>query len=123
MLLRAGLTPAPRRDGPTWREFLRAQADGIVACDFFCVDTILLRRLYGSLTIEVLAPLKVVKRSSGYNKKLKTRQSYIEYALNIEGGKYAVGVTRTYVRIASKGGGYWREEVTHLLKSDVPKGN
>jgi len=35
ILRRAGLGPAPRRDGPTWREFLAAQAKGIVACDFF----------------------------------------------------------------------------------------
>jgi putative transposase len=53
VLLRAGLSPAPRRDGPTWREFLHAQADGILACDFFCVDTILLRRLYVLVFIEI----------------------------------------------------------------------
>ena len=45
VVLGARLEPAPRRDGPTWREFLHAQAVGILACDFFCVDTILLRRL------------------------------------------------------------------------------
>jgi hypothetical protein len=39
ILLGAGLKPAPRRDGPTWREFLHAQAAGIIACDFFCIDT------------------------------------------------------------------------------------
>jgi hypothetical protein len=44
VLARAGLRPTPRRSGPTWREFLRAQAAGIVACDFFCVETALLRR-------------------------------------------------------------------------------
>jgi hypothetical protein len=35
MLLNAGLEPAPRRSGPTWREFLGQQAAGILACDFF----------------------------------------------------------------------------------------
>jgi putative transposase len=46
LLARAGLGPAPRRSGPGWREFLRAQAAGIVACDFFTVDSVFLRRYY-----------------------------------------------------------------------------
>ena len=46
LLAGAGLEPAPRRAGPSWREFLRSQAAGIVACDFFTVETILLRRFY-----------------------------------------------------------------------------
>ena len=46
LLARAGLGPAPRRSGPGWREFLRAQAASIVACDFFTVESVLLRRYY-----------------------------------------------------------------------------
>ena len=42
----AGIDPAPRRSGPTWRQFLHAQAAGIVAVDFVHVDTALLKRLY-----------------------------------------------------------------------------
>jgi putative transposase len=38
LLLRGGLGPAPRR-GLSWGEFLRVQADGILACDFFTVET------------------------------------------------------------------------------------
>jgi putative transposase len=53
LLARAGLGPAPRRSGPSWREFLRAQAASIVACDFFTVDTALLRRYYVLFFIEL----------------------------------------------------------------------
>ncbi len=42
----AGIDPAPRRTGPTWREFLTAQAEGVIAVDFFHLDTVLGRRLY-----------------------------------------------------------------------------
>jgi putative transposase len=46
LLRRHGLGPAPRRTGPTWAQFLRAQAEGIVACDFFTVETIWLQTLH-----------------------------------------------------------------------------
>jgi len=46
LLAHARLEPAPRRSGPSWREFLRAQAASIVACDFFTVETVFLRRYY-----------------------------------------------------------------------------
>ena len=48
----AGIDPAPRRSGPTWKQFLTAQARGIVAVDFVHVDTVLLRRLYALIVIE-----------------------------------------------------------------------
>jgi transposase InsO family protein len=53
VLRAAGLEPAPRRDGPIWSEFLHAQADGILACDFFTVETVFLRTLYVLFFIEV----------------------------------------------------------------------
>jgi transposase InsO family protein len=53
ILLRAGLDPAPRRTGPTWREFLRTQAAGILATDFFTVETIGLTTLYVLFFIEL----------------------------------------------------------------------
>jgi putative transposase len=48
----AGVEPAPRRSGPTWREFLTAQAQGIIAADFFHIDTALGRRLYALAFLE-----------------------------------------------------------------------
>lgn len=53
VLRRAGIDPAPRRSGPTWREFIRAQAKGTLACDFFTVETAWLRTLYVLFFIEV----------------------------------------------------------------------
>ncbi len=46
ILKRHGVESSPRRSGPTWAEFLAAQAKGLMACDFFSVDTVLLGRLY-----------------------------------------------------------------------------
>ena len=48
----AGIDPAPRRAGPTWRQFLHAQAAGILAVDFLHVDTALLKRLCVLVFIE-----------------------------------------------------------------------
>jgi hypothetical protein len=48
----AGIDPAPRRAGPTWRQFLTAQAHAMIACDFFTVDTVLLNRIYVLVFIE-----------------------------------------------------------------------
>jgi putative transposase len=48
----AGSDPAPRRAGPTWRQFLSAQAHAILAVDFAHVDTVFLRRLYILVVIE-----------------------------------------------------------------------
>jgi putative transposase len=48
----ASVGPAPRRSGPTWREFLAAQARAIIACDFLVVETALLKRLHVLVFIE-----------------------------------------------------------------------
>ena len=53
ILKRAGVDPAPRRNGQTWRQFLTMQAKTIIATDFFTVDTVLLKRLYVLFVIEL----------------------------------------------------------------------
>ena len=53
LLLSNGLRPAPRRASVTWRTFLRAQAAGIVATDFFTVETVRLKTLYVLFFIEL----------------------------------------------------------------------
>jgi putative transposase len=52
-LARHHLPPAPRRASTTWGAFLRAQAAGILATDFFTVETVLLKTLYVLFVIEI----------------------------------------------------------------------
>ncbi len=53
VLRRNGVSPAPRRSGPSWRVFLRQQAASVIACDFFTVETVSLRRIYVLFFIEL----------------------------------------------------------------------
>jgi putative transposase len=53
LLAAAGIGTAPRRTGPSWQAFLRAQAATMLACDFFTVETLTLRRFYVLFFIEL----------------------------------------------------------------------
>ncbi len=53
ILRRRGIEPSRSRTGPTWTAFLRSQASTMLACDFFTVDTVLLRRLHVLFFIEI----------------------------------------------------------------------
>jgi transposase InsO family protein len=55
-LTKAGIGPAPRRTGPAWSQFLRSQAEAILACDFFTVD------LPGGTRAQVLAVIEHATR-------------------------------------------------------------
>jgi transposase InsO family protein len=53
ILHRAGVEPAPRRSGPSWKQFLTTQAHAMLACDFFTVDTVFLKRVYVLFFLEI----------------------------------------------------------------------
>jgi hypothetical protein len=53
LLKRHRVPPAPRRDGPTWAQFLSAHAGAILACDFFTVETVLLKTLHVLVFMEI----------------------------------------------------------------------
>jgi hypothetical protein len=53
ILHNAGVDPAPRRSGPTWTQFLTAQAHPILSCDLFTVDTVFLQRIYVLFFVEI----------------------------------------------------------------------
>ncbi len=53
ILRNAGREPFPNRTGPTWSEFIGSQAHAMLATDFFCVDTVALRRFYVLFFIEI----------------------------------------------------------------------
>ena len=96
ILQQAGIDPAPRRSSETWRQFLRAQASGIVACDFFAVDTVLFRRLYVLVFIE-----------------LATRQVYLAGITTNPTGEWATQQARNIITTLSE-----RTEPTRFLIHD-----
>jgi hypothetical protein len=53
ILHNAGVDPAPRRCGPTWKQFLTAQAHTILSCDFFTVDAMFLQRIYVLFFVQI----------------------------------------------------------------------
>jgi putative transposase len=87
-LRRHGLDPTPRPTATSWRAFLRHQAAGIVACDFFTVDTIWRRRLYVLFFIE-----------------LATRRVHLAGVTTKPDGGWIAQQTRNLLLATAEGGG------------------
>jgi putative transposase len=84
LLRTARLGPAPRRTGPTWTEFLRAQADGIIAGDFFTVETAWLRTLYVLVFIELGSRRIHLSASTAHPDSAWVTQQARNLALNLD---------------------------------------
>jgi hypothetical protein len=79
--------PTPRRSGPSWSEFLRAQAPRCAGCDFFTVETLFLKTLYVLFFIE-----------------LETRRVHVagvSEALTQPGSPSRAGISRLTLRIGT----------------------
>lgn len=79
------LGPAPRRTGPTWSEFLRAQAKGIIACDFFCVESVWLRPLYVLVFIELHTRRVFVTASTAHPDSAWVSQQARNLSMDLDG--------------------------------------
>ena len=90
LLRTARLGPAPRRSGPTWTEFLRAQADGIIACDFFTVETAWLRTLYILVFIELGSRRIHLSPSTAHPDSAWVTQQARNLTMNLDGRSPAV---------------------------------
>lgn len=92
------MDPASRRIGPTWREFLTNQAEGIIAVDHFHLDTVLGRRLYAlehstrrlHITCVTAHPTRdwAVQQARNVATDLGTRIESLRFLLRDRDGKY-----------------------------------
>jgi nicotinamidase-related amidase len=99
----AGIDPAPRRSGSTWREFLTTRAEGIIAADFFHIDTALGERLYALAFLEhgtrrlhitgvTTHPTRnwTAQQARNLAAELDTRTEALRFLLRDRDGKYGV---------------------------------
>ena len=84
----AGIGPAPRRKGPTWKQILTAQARGILAVDFVHVDTVLLGRIYALIVIK--HGTRRVHLAGISARALRIHLSAQQFARGVRGGVLAI---------------------------------
>jgi transposase InsO family protein len=94
------LGPAPRRSGPSWNEFLHTQARGVLACDFFTVETAWLRTLYVLFFVELRSrrvhlagatanPDSAWMRQQARNLAIEERLDNVRFVLHDRDGKFS----------------------------------
>jgi hypothetical protein len=132
LLRRHGLGPAPRRTGPTWAQFLRAQAEGIVACDLFTVETIRLKTLHVLFFIQlssrrvVLAGVTanpdsawVTQQARNAAMALNDRGVSIRFLLRDHDAKFSRGFDDVF---GSEGGQVLRTPIGRRRRMHMPSG-
>jgi hypothetical protein len=101
VLRRHHVPPAPRREGPTWQQFLRSQAEGILATDFFTVDTAFFRRYCVLFVIELRSRIVhvlgvtanpdddwVTRVARNFTAELEDNGCHLEYLVRDRGTKF-----------------------------------
>lgn len=116
-----GIDPAPRRTSTTWRQFLRRQAAGIVACDFFSVDTVTLRQLH----VLFFVHHGIRRVFVGGVTTNPTWDWVTQCARNVSGGLYEAGIAVKYL-LRDRDGKFgpsfdavWQGEGASVLRSPV----
>jgi putative transposase len=112
ILHQAGIEPAPRRCGPTWRQFLTAQARTMIACDFFTVETVFLNRIYVLFFVELATRrvhlagvtghptgLWVVQQARNLHMKLDRRADPLRFLLRDRDSKFTAAFDAVFTAV------------------------